>query len=252
MKKIIFPILAVLFITSCVKDKPVINSTNQLSATEIIKNKIASQESNPDFTVLISSVHPVALLEENNINNSTIAVQAYSREMNNIGTLDVNQNNIPFTDKTYFIQQDPPIINSDYLGKDVRVNIIGNNNFPNVDFKEYVTEISNFTLEGLLDQNKISFNTGVNMKWNVDPKNTNPCIIVIEGKNDNSEFVTKTVIVNENDGSYFITSSDLAQFVNFESIRLYFARGTDKIIETNGKEIEFTNINFSWARVYKN
>jgi hypothetical protein len=252
MKNIILPILAILFVTSCVKDKPVINSASQLSATEIIKNKIASLESNPDFTVLISSVHPVALLEENNINNSTIAVQAYSREMNNIGILDINQNIIPFTDKTYFVQQDPPIINSDYLGKDVRVNIIGSNNFPNLDFKEYATEISNFTLEGLQDQNKISFNTGVKMKWEVDPKNTDPCIIVIEGKNDNTEFVTKTLIVNEYDASYFISSSDLAQFVNFESIRLFFARGKDKIIKINGKEIEFTNINFSWARVYKN
>jgi hypothetical protein len=256
MKKIIIlSACASLFLFSCMKDKTAdTNNTNTtvISAASIIKNNFIKDDFNPDFTFLISTMHPVALLEQDLISHTEVAVQAFTKDKAQVGSLLVNNINIPFESGTYFSQVASPIAIWDFVGKNVTMNLSGSAVFPSTEIETYSPNVANITFDGLVSGNKISFDSGASINWDVDELHHSNSIIVIEGLDANSVTKsTKTIIVSESVGKYSITNSDLADFKTCNSIKVYFARGIDEAKTIKDQKIQFTVMNVCFARLFK-
>jgi hypothetical protein len=220
----------------------------------IMSSALFTGEDPSDFTVLVSSSHGVSLFEENPLTRTSTVIQAFQKDFVNAGSLVVNDQNIPFLDKTYTLQTDNPDLNlssSLFTGVTNNYNFVASGSIPSFQKSYYSPAVTNMTFSGLSD-NKLDRNGTLTVNWTADRNFTNGkgilMVFGVDANNNVSELVTKEV--NDSEQSATITTSDLSKFNAFQSVNVMYAKGYNNVETISGKTIEFQFINSSWSDIY--
>ncbi len=249
-------IISLINLSSCKKDaninapsEPVRVDAASLMANYFIKDEPA------DFTILVSSVHAAPLLDINEIEKTQIITQCFNDARTQVGDLQIGVHSIPFNveNSQYYLDLNPNLNDVSMLGAENELSISNNADYGGFNATEYFPTVANFTIDGLLDRNKYDLSQGFTINWTADNNNENEnVIIIIEGENEDNQITSEMIINNEIDGSAKINSTMLSKFQEFSSLKIYLARGKDKNLKHNSKNIRLTVLNYAWSRVFLN
>lgn len=251
-KKIIIPFIAiasVALLPSCKKQNDVAKPTEGKNPIAEIMDTFV--DSNADFYVTVSSSYGVSVYgaQASSKQPSTI-IEAYSKNESNVGTLTVNNMNIPFNNKSYFRQCDTStFLPSMVVGVNNTYNLTGGS-FPSFNIQQYSPNYSTLNFTGLVDK-KLPRETSLTVSWNPDgsmPKTTAQATILIYSE-DTTTHLIKSVSenVNDGDGTYTIPKSVLDQFSVYSYVRVLYFRGYNAIHTINNKNVDINFITFSYS-----
>jgi hypothetical protein len=239
---------------SCKKDPKVNGDASKgNNPISVIKSYFVDVDKQSDFTIFVSTVHPVSLFEQYPISRSATTVEAFGLKGNqNLGELSVNNIPVPVDNFCYYLPVDTPMQHSSQLtGQAAQFNFISNssNVIPSFNISKYSVKVTNLSYNGLVNS-KLARNVPLTISWLPDDGVQNlKGLVVIMGTSETEDATMVTKEVLDNQGTSIITASDLAKFQAYKSIKVYYSRGyfSDEVV--NGKTLLFQFINYSWSRI---
>jgi hypothetical protein len=252
MKKVTLSLsflVGVIGFMSCNKNKPVTTTTTD-NPLKVIQSYFANEKQD-DFTVFVSSVHPVSVYENYPISRSVTSVEAFGKNGARAGVLNLNNISIPFDGSSYYLQTDTVKVTTPMLtGLDVQSHFASStSDVPSFTGTKYSPAVTDLQFAGIVDH-KLPRNNDFSISWTPDRKlASGKGLVVLMGTAEDGTTKTLTREVEDNIGKETFTSSDLAAFNTFESFSVFYGRGYYNIESYSGKTVCFQFINYSWSRI---
>lgn len=253
MKKILIfasIVTTILSASSCKKEQSENNTIDKNPLSSLVN---LYQSTDADFFVTVSSSYGVSLFDNNqfSVNRASTVIEAASKDEIQVGTLKVNNTNIPFSALSYGLETSSQFTPSNVLGLTNTYQLTGNN-FPSFNLTGYSPTVTHLSYTGL-QNNKLSRNTPLGISWNPDnqlPQNGKALVILYAENDVTGTSVTVELSVNDNTGGINIPVTELNKFASYPYVRVFYARGYNKLQTIGGKTIDLRFVNFSYSRIY--
>jgi hypothetical protein len=236
-------------LNSCSKSNRISDSTTVTGSSNSLFERVLLGEQETDYTVLVSSSLGLSVLTPIDPNNTSTAIQAYSKEFSNNGEFSINGLNIPYqpSSNLYYFSSDEVNPSSFFQNKVLNCKL---NNGSIYNFSERSNSQVIFTINNLVDK-KILRNQDINISWkkNTFENSNREVIILLEGDKNTGDRVSEYITVQDQEENAVISNEIVAKFNDCNDLTISVARGNSKVISQNGRTIEFQDMNFSWSTV---
>lgn len=235
-------------ISSCSKTNSKKEDTKNMNPVVLMSNLMEKQKT--DFSIKISNSFGHSLYENRSISNASVFLEGYHTSEENKGNLKINDIDIPFFEKSYFLQKDSTVSALGFTGKINNFNFTGVG-FPSFNINSYATTITDINFSGLIDK-KLPRNTDLTVTWTPDellPEN-NISAIIISGEKDDGTYITQYKTISDNIGTVTISKSELDCFSNISKIRVFYFKGYEQIYNINSKVIGISSIGFTYSTLF--
>ncbi|HTO15522.1 MAG TPA: hypothetical protein VLZ83_07110 [Edaphocola sp.] len=232
---------------SCKKENNLANIITKKNPLELIA-QLGDLES--DYSIKVSTSLGHSLTGTNSFSKASVFIEAFNNDEENIGELLVENQTIPFIEKSYFLQLDTtqnPLL---FTGKQNTYQLNGNN-FPNFNITNYSSSLTDITFSGL-SNNKLPRNSSLIINWTPDENLpiSAESAVYLSAEDENGEIITLCKLVDDSNGNISISSSEMNLFSEVEKIRVYYAKGFSNLHNISGKKIAIGSIGFTYCTIF--
>ena len=250
MKRLVFFSLSTIaFMTSsCEKEKDLDSAEGQTAYEKV--SGFFGMDERKDFFVLTSSSSGASLFSEFDAERTSTAIQAASMDESMEGSLDVNNIDVPFMEKTYWLQTDTTLLATEFVGKVNSYEFTSSGDMvPDFAVEKYGPAQTDLNYSGLQDK-RLPRGADLTVTWtpdhNLPSHGKAGFVLFTEDENADGQVVSDIYEVNDEDGQYTIDESMLSQFTQ-DRVTVMYVRGYHDVEEIEGVEVDFQFVGHTWT-----
>lgn len=253
LKNIFVAIFALFFIVSCNKEPVANNESKQVSPFGLLETVLEAKDA--DFFVTVTSSYNSSIYGRPGFiqDKTSIYVESASKDEINVGSLFVNDKQIPFYDLNYG-QQVEPSEKVNFIGTTNNYKLNAIDGFPSFETEAYSINSTHLFFEGLDADLKLPRNSQLILSWtpeNQMPENGKAAVIIFSEDEDGN--FSENVFyreVNDESGQFTIDASEFNIYHEYPFVRLFYVRGYNKYEDILDKILELNFLTFSYTHIY--